>query len=66
MSDKDKDNKPETENPLPWIFMVLIASLPNAILIGFLLNKVGHTSVTIAIIVPIILLILGFLINARF
>ena len=59
----DNKDKPQTENALPWIFIFFIASLPNALLIGFLLNKVGHTSVTVAVIVPIILVILGVLLN---
>jgi hypothetical protein len=58
-------DKPEVEDATPWIFIFFIASLPNALLIGLLLNKVGHTSVSVAVIVPIILVILGFLINVR-
>jgi hypothetical protein len=61
----NKDNKPEVENALPWIFIFFIASLPYALLIGLLLNKAGHTSTTVAVTVPIILVILGFLINVR-
>ena len=36
----NKDNKPKVENALPWIFIFFIASLPYALLIGLLLNKV--------------------------
>jgi len=62
----NKDNKPKVENALPWIFIFFIASLPYALLIGLLLNKVGHTSTAVAVTVPIILVILGFLVNTRF
>ena len=62
----NKDNKPKVENTLLWIFIFFIASLPNVLLIGFLLNKVGHTSVTVAVIAPIILVILGFLLLSLF
>lgn len=53
------------KNILPWMFIVLIAFLPYAFLLGLLLYKVGHASPTVSITIPIVSIIVLFLINIR-
>jgi hypothetical protein len=70
MSAPEKNEKNEEyavtdKNILPWMFILLMAFLPYAFLLGLLLYKGGHASPTVSITVPVILVIVLLLINIR-